>query len=144
MRVYLRSAMGMPGSSEFLQELTSRVFGDFITERFLTVMADDLFVADNSKEEILRNYERALQRIAYQQRNCDFSAYNYNLGIALASGTLSPSKHKLSAVAIVQPPKTCSSMRSYIGSFKAISRCIPQYISLLLPLEDAIKGLEGS
>lgn len=68
MRVYLRSAMGMPGSSEFLQELTSRVFGDFITERFLTIMADDVFVGGNSEEEILRNYERVLQRLAYHQR----------------------------------------------------------------------------
>ena len=52
LRVYLRSAMKMPGSSEFLQELTSRVFGDFITEGFLTVIADDLFVGGNSEEEI--------------------------------------------------------------------------------------------
>ena len=35
-------------------------------------------------------------------------------------------------------------MQSYIGSFKAVSRCIPQYASLLPRLEDAIKGIEGS
>ena len=54
----------MPGSSEFLQELTSRVFGAFITKGFVTVTASDLFVDGNSKEEILRKYERVLQRIA--------------------------------------------------------------------------------
>ena len=64
LRVHLRSAMGMPGSPEFSRELTSRVLGDFITEGFLTVIADDLFVGGNSEEEILRNYERVLQRIA--------------------------------------------------------------------------------
>ena len=31
-------------------------------------MADDLFVGGNSEEEILRNYERVLQRLAYHQR----------------------------------------------------------------------------
>ena len=30
LRVYLRSAMGMPGSSEHLQELTARVFDDYL------------------------------------------------------------------------------------------------------------------
>ena len=49
LRVYLLSAMGMPGSSEFLQELTSRAFGDFIVDGFLTVIADDLFVGGNSE-----------------------------------------------------------------------------------------------
>lgn len=34
-------------------------------------------------------------------------------------------------------------MRFYIGTFKAISRCIPRYASLLSPLEDSIKGLDG-
>ena len=44
LRVYLRSAMGMPGSSEHLQELVSRVFGDFIHEGFLTNIADDFYI----------------------------------------------------------------------------------------------------
>ena len=34
-------------------------------------------------------------------------------------------------------------MRSYIGAYKALSRCIPKYSSLMSPLEDAIKGKEG-
>ena len=35
-------------------------------------------------------------------------------------------------------------MRSYIGAFKAVSRCVPQYASLLSGLEDSIKGLQGT
>ena len=60
LRVYLRSAMGMPGSSEFLNELTSRVFGDYISEGFLTV----LFIGANTIPDLLRDYERVLQRIS--------------------------------------------------------------------------------
>ena len=41
LRVYLRAAMGMPGSSEILQELTLSVFGDLLTEGFLVIIADD-------------------------------------------------------------------------------------------------------
>ena len=44
---------------------------------------------------------------------------------------------------MVSPPTTCSMMRSFIGAVKALSKCIPNYASLVSPLEDAIKGLEG-
>ena len=108
LQVYLCSAMGMPGSLEFLQELTSRVFGNFITEGFLTVIAYDLFGSGNSEEKILRNYEYVLQCIA--ENNLSLSAKKTTiclrsttiLGWHCSSGTLSPSKHKLSALA------TCS------------------------------------
>ena len=63
LQVYLRSATGIPGLLEFLQKLTLRVFGDFITEYFLTITADDLFVSGKSEGEILRNYERVLHCI---------------------------------------------------------------------------------
>ena len=56
LRVYLRSAMGMPGSSEYLQELTARVFGDFMQEGFLALIADDLFVGGVTVDEILYNW----------------------------------------------------------------------------------------
>ena len=35
-------------------------------------------------------------------------------------------------------------MRSFIGSYKAMSRCIPGYSSLMAPLENSIKGLQGN
>ena len=35
-------------------------------------------------------------------------------------------------------------MDSYIGAYKALARCIPKYTSLLSPLEDPVKGLQGS
>ena len=59
------------------------------------------------------------------------------------AGTLTPLVHKISALALVDPPQTCTSMRSFIGAFKALSKCIPGYASLISPLEDAIKGLQG-
>ena len=36
--------MGMPGSSEYLEELLSRVLGDFIQEGFVCKIADDLYI----------------------------------------------------------------------------------------------------
>ena len=141
--------MGMPGSSEFLNELTSRVFGDYITEGFLTVIHDDLFIGANTIPDLLRDYERVLRRISENnltlapKKTVICPRSTVILGWRWSNGTISPCNHKISALAVVPPPKTCSSMRSYIGSFKALSRCIPKYASLISPLEDAIKGLDG-
>jgi len=149
-RVYLRSAMGMPGSSEYLQELTSRVFGDFLQEGFVTMIADDLFIGANTIHELADNWSKVLERM--HKNNLTLSASKtvicpketVILGWLWKSGTLSPCSHKISALASVTPPKTCTAMRSFIGAFKAISRCIKGYSSLLSPLEDATKGLEGA
>ena len=149
LRVYTRSAMGMPGSSEYLHELMSRVLGDFVQEGFVILLADDIHVCGNSEEEILFNWERVLERLS--ANNLSLSAKKTVvcplrttiLGWQWNAGTLTPSAHKISALALVEPPQTCSSMRSFIGAFKALSKCIPGYASLIAPLEDSIKGLQG-
>ena len=53
--------MRMPGSSEHLQELTSRVFGDFMQEGFLIMIADDLFVGEDSVNDLANNCSCVLQ-----------------------------------------------------------------------------------
>ena len=102
LRVYLRSAMGMPGSSEHLQELTSRVFGDFIQERFVLVLADDLHIGGNSIDELYYNWHRVLQRIS--ENNLTLSASKTVicpksttiLGWKWESGKISVLQHKIS------------------------------------------------
>lgn len=42
-----------------------------------------------------------------------------------------------------QATPTCISMRSFIGSFKALSRCLSRYSYLVASLEDSIKGMQG-
>ena len=150
LRVYLRSAMGMPGSSEHLQELTSRVFGDFVQEGFVLVLADDLHVCGNSIAELYNNWHRVLQRIS--ENNLTLSPSKTVicpksttiLGWKWESGKISVLPHKISPLISSSPPQTCTAMRSYIGAYKAIARCIPKYSSLMSPLEDSIKGLERS
>ena len=51
-RVYTRSAMGMPGSETSLEELMSRVLGDFIQEGWVAKIADDLYVGGDTPEAI--------------------------------------------------------------------------------------------
>ena len=55
--------MGMPGSSEYLQELTSRVLGDLVEKGIVFIIADDLFVGGNTVEEIYNHWFIVLSRL---------------------------------------------------------------------------------
>ena len=59
------------------------------------------------------------------------------------SGTRTRLPRKIDPLASVDPPKRATAMRSFIGAYKALSRCIPKYASLL-SLEESICGLQGA
>ena len=148
-RLYARAAMGMPGSSEWLDELCSRVLGDLLMKRVVLIIADDMYVGGKSIEDLLCNWSLLLDTLA--RNNLKLSARKtvvaprstVILGWVWTSGTLSPSQHKISPLICTSPPKTCTAMRSFIGAYKDLSRAIPKSASLLAPLENAIKGLNG-
>ena len=149
-RVYTRSAMGMPGSSEHLRELMTRVLGEYFGEGFVIAKDDDLYIGADSVLELLCNWQKVLHRL--QLNNLYLSASKTViapkkttvLGWNWNSGTISAPSHKITPLASSDPPKTCTAMRSFIGAYKALSRCIPRYSSLISPLENCIKGLQGN
>ena len=61
-RVYTRSARGMPGSETCLEELMSRVQGDLIQEGCVWNITDDLYVGGNTPIEVLDNGSRVRTR----------------------------------------------------------------------------------
>ena len=148
LRVYTCAVMGAPGSSEHLHELLSRVFGDMLYDGFLITIADDCHVCGNSIDELLRNWEAFLKRL--EENNLSISAKKTViapktttiLGWVWQSGKITVSPHKINTLSKAEPPVTCKQMRSYIGAYKAMSRCIPKYSFLMAPLENATK--EGS
>ena len=66
-RVYTRSAMGLPGSETCLEELMSRILGDLIQEGCVAKIADDLYVSGNSPEGVLHNWRRVLSLLQQKQ-----------------------------------------------------------------------------
>ena len=133
LKVYLVSAMGQPGSSEALEELISKVFGDFIYEGWFIHIADDFNVSAHTVKQLFTNWIQVLQR--FLASNLSLSAPKtiicpreaIMLGWVWRSGTLICSPHKISPLSIVEPLKTATSMRSFLGAYKALSRCVPQY-----------------
>ena len=150
LRVYTRLAMGMPGASEVLNELLARILGDLIQEGSVIVIADDLYIGGDIVGELFINWSKVLHRM--QQNNISLSPTKTVtgpkkttiLGWGWSSGKISIGAHKINPLLSAEPPKTSTAMRSIIGAYKAISRCVPNYSSLMSPLENATKGLQGN
>ena len=148
-RLYARAAMGMPGSSEWLDELMSRVVGHLVMEGHVLLIADDLYVGANNIPTLLSAWNDLLT--ALSKNNLVLSAVKtvivpattIVLGWIWNNGSLSVSPHKLCPLQKADPPKTCTAMRSFLGAYKDISRTIPRSSSFLSPLESAISGLNG-
>ena len=147
LRVYTRA--GMPGSTEHLDELMSRVLGDLMEQGIVKKIADDLYTGGNTIAELLHNWEQILH--AFEWNNLRISASKTVicpitttiLGWIWSAGQIRPSTHKVTPLATSQPPSTIKGLRSWIGAFKHLKLCIPRYSALLSALETATGGKES-
>lgn len=149
LRVYTRAAMGMPGSTEHLDELMSRVLGDLIQEGVVIKLADDLYTGGNSIPDLLRNWECILQR--FEANNLRLSASKTVicpmttsiLGWIWSAGNIRASPHKVSSLKAAKRPATVKGLRSWLGAYKHLKSCLPHYATLLTDLESATAGRES-
>ncbi|CAG2246127.1 unnamed protein product [Mytilus edulis] len=148
-RVYVRSAMGMPRSETALEELTCRVLGHLVQEGVVAKIADDLYCGGNSPEELLTNWERVLQ--ALQKCSLNLSATKTIIAPKQATilgwiwelGSIRASPHRIATLSNCQPPKTVRALRSFVGAYKVLSRVIKNSSGLLSLLENAVAGSES-
>ena len=149
-RVYTRSAMGMPGSETALEELMCRVLGDLIQEGVVAKLADDLYCGGNTPEELLSNWSRVLLAL----RKCDLRLSAHKtvvcpqtttiLGWIWNQGTIKASPHRLTSLTLATVPPTVKGLRSFIGAYKVLGRVIPDCASFMAPLDDAVAGLSSN
>ena len=148
-RVYVRCAMGMPGTESALEELMCHVLGDLLQAGIVTKLADDLYCGGNSPDELVTNWKRALQ--ALQQSHLCLSPSKTTiapkktviLGWIWESGTIRASPHRISSLAACAPPKTVKEMRSFIGAYKVLARVLPGCSSYLSPLDETTAGKQS-
>lgn len=145
-RVYARFAMGMPGSEIALEELMSRVLGEFIANGYVVKIADDLNCGGNTPSELLSNWRNVLK--ALHNNSLTLSARKTViapksttiLGWKWSEGTLQASSHRISTLSTCSRPDKVKGLRSYLGAYKFLSRVIPNCSSYLAPLESLVAG----
>ena len=149
-RVYTRSAMGMPGSETSLEELMCRVLGDLLMEGIVVKLADDLYCGADTPEALLHNWGRVLHALSKSGLHLSASKTTVCpktttiLGWIWSQGTLRASPHRIAALAACSPPSTVKGMRSFIGAFKMLCRVIPNCASFLTPLDGVVAGRQSS
>lgn len=145
-RVYARSAMGMPGSETTLEELTCRVLGHLVQEGIVPKIADDLYCGGNTPEQLIHNWEGVLD--ALQKSSLNLSASKTIIAPSQATllgwtwqlGTICANKHRISTLSSCDPPQTVTALRSFIGVYKVLSRVVQGTSQLLAPLDDVVAG----
>ena len=148
-RVYTRTAMGMPGSETALEELMCRVLGDLLVEGVVVKLADDLYCGGDTPTALLHNWGRVLSALSHSGLHLSASKTKICpkttniLGWIWSQGTLRASPHRIAALAACPPPSTVKAMRSFIGAFKMLARVIPRCSAFLSPLDSAIAGLQS-
>ena len=126
-RVYTRTAMGMPGSETAPEELLSRVFGDLIQEGVVAKLADDLYCGGNTPEDLLINWDRLLSALFHNglrlsaPKTVIAPKSTTILGWIWSQGTIKASPHHTSALSTCDPPSTVKGLRSFIGAVKVIA-----------------------
>ena len=127
--VYNRSAMGVPGSATALEEMMCRVLGDLIQEGYVAKIADDLYCGGETPKEHLCTWTKVLEQLD----KCNLSPTKIVicpksttiLGWVWSEGQLSASPHRVAFLSSCPPPITVKGMRSFVGSYKVLSRVIP-------------------
>ena len=148
-RVYVRCAMGMPGSETALEELTCRVFGDLLEQGHIAKVADDMYCGANSLDDLLAVWRRVLS--ALQHCGLKLAATKTTvapvqtsiLGWVWRQGTIRATPHRVSALAACPPPKTVTEMRSFIGAYKVLARVLKNCATTLAPLDDVVAGRDS-
>ena len=149
-RVYTRSAMGMPGSESALEEVMCRVLGDMIESGKVVKLADNLYCGGNSLSELCRNWEDLLRSLSRNDLHLSASQTIINpkstniLGWVWTQGYLSASPHSICSLSTCKRPTTVTQLRSFVGAYKVLSRVIPMCAEVMSPLDGLTAGRSSS
>ena len=146
LRVYTVAVQGLPGSSEFLEEMLCAVLGEFVKQGFVAKIADDLNVGGQTVENLYHNWMRVLEALdrnglrlkgpktIIAPRRAEILGWNWN------EGSITAGQHKISPLITCNPPETVTALRSYVGAYKVFNRLIRGCATILCELEKFMSG----
>ena len=146
LRVYCVACQGLPGSSEWLEELLSLLFGSLIQEGWVAKVADDLYVGGNSFEHLFDNWSQVLL-ILFENglklkgiKTFIVPMHMQILGWDWQNGSISASSHKLLPLIKCDPPETVTLLRSYIGAYKVFNRIVRGVLQISTIWKNLLRG----
>ena len=141
--VYVRSPQGLPGISEYEEELTDTVFGDMVIQGKVVKYADNIYTGGSTKQKFLTTFSEVIERL--YKSNLRINPSKLIIGIKETTimgwnwnqGTLTPSVHKLNPLALCEEPQTITGLRSFLGGMRIHKRCLQGVDNFSKPLDEA-------
>ena len=146
LRVYVCEPQGLKNAGEHAYERLGRIYGDLCAKDKMTRMADGIYVIADNLEDLANNFVEVLRRaelcgLTFKPSKVIITPENTVLfGWNKTKAGWSPTSHTISPLIKASPPVTVKQVRSWLGSFKQITECVPRYAVLLAPLENAVAG----
>ena len=139
--VYQRAVMGLPGSEASLECLLSRILGDLMLKGNVVKLADDLYIGADTVDKLLETWKQVLSLL--QENGMKLSPTKticcpkstVVLGWLWENGTIRSTPHRLNTLMQCEPPETVHKLRSFIGSYKALSKVLQYSAYYIGPLE---------
>jgi hypothetical protein len=141
--VYVRAPQGLPGISEYEEELTDSVFGDMVIQGKVVKYADNIYVGGSDPANFLDNFEGVCERLSKSNLRVNPSKVivaivdTTIMGWHWHKGTLTPSVHKLNPLTVCDKPQTITGLRSFLGGMRFHKRCLPGVDNVSQPLDEA-------
>ena len=110
----------------------------------IVCMMDDVLVHGRTTEEHDEHLERVLQRLqeaglTLNQQKCQFSRLQVKfLGQIVDASGIRPDPDKIRAIQSVEPPKTVSDIRRFLGMTNHLSKFAPNLAETTKPLKDLL------
>ena len=146
LRVYTCEPQGLKNASEHAYERLALIYGDMCEEEKMTRMADGLYVLGDTLESLEDNFVEVLNRarlcgLTFKPKKIVITPHRTVLfGWKLVGSAWSPTSHTIAPLIKAGPPVTVKQARSWIGSYKQLTECIPGHAVLLGPLEAVLGG----
>ena len=140
--VYKRAVMGLPGSEASLECLLSRILGDLIMEGSVVKLADDLYVGANTVEQLISSWRNVLKLLQHNglklspTKTVCCPTSTVILGWIWEQGTIRSTPHRINTLLNCNPPETVTKLRSFVGSYKFLSKVLPYHADYLDPFEN--------
>lgn len=140
-----RLSQGLVNAPSCFQRIMENVFRDMNLVE-LIIFLDDLLIHAGTWDELEERTVRVLERLRrfnlkIDPAKCVFGATEIkHLGFVFSEGSVRPDPDKVSAIKTWPKPKTVKDVKSLIGFANVYRRFIPNFSSMVKPLNDLTTG----
>lgn len=144
---FLRMPFGLTNAPSTFQRAMDFLLGAF-RYNGVVVYLDDILIYGKTFDVCFQRLQMVLERLhqagfVINLEKCNFFPKEINfLGHTISKGKLYPNPEKVAALNQIHPPRTLTELRSILGIFGYYQMFIPNYAAIVLPLTNALKGLE--